>query len=384
MLGEASLALDGMGRGSALWENGGKLWTMSIGPRSAPAMVRLPVGEGTNPQIIINADGHGLALWQAETVEERQILGRIIDEMEDGSRAIFRTAGRIHHLQAAVDRRGNVLVVWLLEMDGRVDVMAQSFDTRDQAWEQVPTLLGRASATTSEPRIAVNEREFAMVLWEPEGSSEGLVASHFWPAERIWSDRPVPVVSHLARHHQVVIDDVGNALAFWVHAPYGQRSSLEASFYDGLRSEWSEPETLSSAQTFSSLKLVMSGDGEALAAWCQAEGHGASRLITKAFKKGRWEAGLDCLELGHGSVLDFALDLGSEGEAGLLAVHQGNEGDWVSARLRHREWSPSFSLVPASHHPCSSPRLRLCPQGASALWIQGAGKETSLVLAETR
>ena len=384
VLGEASVDLDGHGHGAALWENGGKLWTMPVGPHSAPALIRLPLGEGTSPRIILNHEGRGIALWQSSVGEERQILGKILGGGEDGSHVIFRTMGQIRHLQAAVDRRGNALVVWLLVADERIEVMAQSFDTRGHAWEQAPTSLGFPSASTVEPRMAVNHREHAMVLWEVDGGgAAGLVASHYWPADGIWSDRPVPVVSHATLQHQVVMDDLGNALALWVHAPRGQRSSLEASYYDGQRCEWGAPEILSTSQTFTHTRLVMTGNGEALAAWCQSEGHGASRLITKAFAKGTWEAGIECLELGHAPVREFAIDLGAGGQAALLSVHHGSEGDWVSARLRQTGWSEAFPLVSPTQMPCTSPQIKLCPQGASAIWIQGRGRDGSLILVET-
>ena len=385
LLGEASMDLDGQGRGVALWENSGQLWTMPIGPRSRPAMVRLPMGEGTTPIIVLNAQGRGLALWLSGTAGERQILGSPQGGAEQGTSALFRTDGQVHHLQAAVDRRGNALVVWLLDEGGPIGVMAQAFDARRQAWEEAPTTLGFAPTSHAVPRIALNHREHAMVLWEVDGGpSSELVASHYWPADRIWSDRPVPVVAHSARLHQVVMDDLGNALALWVHAPYGQRCTLEASYYDGQCSEWGTPEVLSAAQTISSLRLVMSGEGEALAAWCQAEGHGASRLLTKPFRKGRWETGTECLELGHEPVRAFAIDVGPGGQAGLLAVHQGPEGDWVSGRLRQRDgWSPSYPLAQTFPQSCASPRLRLCPHGASALWFQGTGSKRALMLVET-
>jgi len=384
VLGEAWMALDGQGRGTALWESGGRLWTMPIGPHSPPGIVRLPLGEGRTPRIELNHDGRGIAIWQTRVGEELQVLGKTLGGEDDLAHVIFRTVGRIDHLQAAVDRRGNALVVWLLQQGERFEVMAQSFDLRGQAWEQAPTTLGLPSAPSVEPRIAVNNREHAMVLWEVEGgSSEGLVASHYWPSDRIWSDRPVPVTSHATRHHQVVMDDAGNALALWIHAPYGQRSTIEASFYDGQRSEWSAPETLSTAHTFTLPRLVMCGHGEALAAWCQAEDHGASRLFAKAFRKGRWESGVECLESGHGPVQDFAMDLGPDGQAGLLAVHRGPEGDWVSARLGQGSWSDAFPLTHASPSPCLAPRIRLCSEGASALWVHGVGREGALMLAET-
>lgn len=383
-LGEACLALDGQGHGLALWENDGGLWTMPIGPRSSPALMRLPLSEGSTPRMVLNPDGRGIALWQAEVAGERQLLGKILGGGESMAQVIFRTRGRIQHLQAAVDRRGNALVVWLHATDGGFEVMAQAFDTRGSTWEQAPTTLGIPTSEAVEPRIAVNHREHAMVLWEVQDPLfEGLVASHYWPSDRIWSDRPVPVVSHATRQHQVVMDDMGNALALWIHAPYGQRSVLEASFYDVQHSEWGEPEILGSAQAFSAPQLVMSGGGEALAAWCQGEGHGASRLLAKAFGKGKWEAEVECLELGREPVQDFAIALGPEGRAGMLAVHHGPEGDWISARLRQAQWSAPVQLGTVSQVSHSSPRLRLCPQGASALWIQGQGKEKALILAET-
>ncbi len=262
--------------------------------------------------------------------------------------------------------------------------MAQSFDTRSQVLEQVPTVLGEASAGGIAPRLAANHREHAMVLWESEGAEQpGLVASHFWPSDRIWSDRPVPVVGHATRHHQVAMDDLGNALALWIHAPRGQRSSLEASRYDGQRCEWSAPEVLAVAQVLSHPRLVMAGDGRALAAWCQAEGHGASRLITRAFARGTWEGGVECLELGHAPVREFGIDLAPGGQAGLIAVHHGSEGDWVDARLRQDAWGDPYVLAPPSNLPCGLPQIRLCPQGASAIWIQGVGRDSNLMLVET-
>jgi hypothetical protein len=383
-LGEACLGLDGHCHGTALWENGGRLWTMPIGPRTAPALMRLPFGEGMTPRLVMNEDGRGIALWQVVVAGERQLLGKILGSGGGMANVVFRTPGRVSHLQAAVDRRGNALVVWLHEVEGRFEVMAKSFDTRGLAWEQEPTTLGMLVTKAVEPRIAVNHREHAMVLWEVQDSgSESLVASHYWPADRIWSDRPVPVVTHATRQHQVVMDAFGNALALWINAPYGQRITLEASYYDGQRSEWGEPEVIGNAQTFSPPQLVMSGAGEALAVWSQGEGHGAPRLFAKAFRKGKWEAGVECLDLGREPVLDFAIALGSEGQAGLLAVHQGPEGNWISVRLRQAGWSSPVQLGPISQLPLGNPQLQLCPRGASALWMQGEGKEKVLILCET-
>ena len=383
-LGEACLALDGRGHGSALWENDGGLWLMPTGLRSSLALIRLPLGEGKGPRIVLNPDGRGIALWLVESGGEQQILGKILGGGESIGHILFRTEGRIQHLQGAVDRRGNALVVWVHEKTGQFEVMAHAFDTRGLAWEKEPTTLSIPSDQGVEPRIAVNHREHAMVIWEVQDRQfEGLVASHYWPADRIWSDRPVPVVSHATLHHQVAMDDMGNALAVWIRTPNGQRSSIEASSYDVKSGEWGEPEVLGSAQTFTSPQLVMAGNGEALAAWCQGEGHGNARLFAKAFVKGKWAEEVEQLDPGHGRVTEFAIAIGAAGRAGLLVLQRGPGGDWATARLRQETWSEPMPLGVASPAVQSAPRLALCPQGAMALWIQGEGQQKHLMVTGT-
>lgn len=343
------------------------------------------MGEGTMPRLAINADGRGLALWQSLVGGERQILGKTLGSGESMGQTIFRTRGRIQHLQAAVDRRGNALVVWLHEVDGRSEVLAQAFDTRIPGWEKEPTSLGFPTGPALEPRIAVNHREYAMVLWAVQDSSfEGLVASHYWPADRIWSDRPVPVVAYATRHHQVAMDERGNALAIWVKVSAGERSSVEASHFDAMRCEWGEPVTLATAHSFSQVRLVMSGNGDALAAWNQAESHGTMRLYSKVFVQGCWSAERTRLDEEAGAVEDFALALGNDGRAGLLAFHHGAEEIWVSGRIREGAWSEAAHLGSACTLPRSAPSLRMGSQGASALWIQGEGGDQSLMLVGTR
>ncbi len=384
-LGEACLALDGLGRGMALWENDGGLWTMPVGSGATPALMLYPMGEGTSPRLRLNPSGRGIALWLATEEGGHRIRGRNLGGAEEDGHLIFQTAGRVHHLQSVVDRRGNALVVWLHERGGCFEVLAQSFDVRAHSWELEPRVLSTPGTLPMEPRIAMNNREQAMVLWEvQERSFEGLMASHYWPADRIWSDRPVPVVTHATCQHQVVMDDLGNALAIWINTGRDGLSCLEASSYDAQLGEWREPMILANAPSVSPPRLVMSGNGEALAAWCQGDTHETSRLFGRSFAGGQWERETVCLDGGQGPVLDFAIALDPEAKAGLLSVHNGPEGSWVSARLRQRAWSTPKRLASVSRLPCTAPRLGFSAQGVSALWIQGEGQEKSLILTETR
>jgi hypothetical protein len=320
-------------------------------------------------------------VWLVEGAEGQQVMAKVMGDAEAEGRMVFRTTGRVHGLQGVADRRGDALVAWLHEQPGHCRVMVHGFDTRRKAWDKTPTILGTTADLSAAPCLAANDREHAMVLWAegPGGPGDGLVASHYWPSDHIWSDRPVPVVSHAVRHHQVAMDDNGNALAIWVHAPYGQRSALEGSFYDVHRSEWTAPWILANGSAITSPRLVMNEAGEALAAWCQQVGQGASRLFAKAFRKGAWEAAAECLDPGYEPIQDFALALGPDGRAGVLIVVRGAKGDRVCIRIHEAAWTAPKVLGTAVNSVCTSPRVALCPQGLSALWLQGTGPQQALV-----
>ncbi|GLH66584.1 hypothetical protein GETHED_09480 [Geothrix edaphica] len=380
-LGEARVALDHEGRGVVLWENDGGLWALPLGPGASPELMRFPLGEGAAPRVALSPEGRGLAIWMTDLKNRRQILGKVLGTDENPEHVLFRTVGRIHQLQVAVDRRGNALVAWVHENMERIEVMAQSFDSRGEAWEKEPVVLGLPGDPSVSPHLAANHREYAMVLWEAQdGSFEGLMACHYWPSDRIWSDRPVPVVAHEAHHHQVAMDDSGNALALWIHTPHGQRSVLEAGYYDVCQGEWSEPVVLANAQAIVSPRLVMNGHGEAMATWCQREGAGACHLFAKDFKGRAWEPGAECLDHGHQPIQDYAIDLAADGRAGFLVVQQGAAGNHVSVRIRQAGWSAPRVVGSARDSVCASPRIALSPRGGALLWTQGADPKRSLVL----
>jgi len=307
------------------------------------------------------------------------LLGRVLGAKGNPTQTLFSTPGQIQHRQVAVDRRGNALVVWLQELQGHYEILAQSFDLRAQAWEQTPLRLGQPSSRPLEPRLAVNHREHGMVLWQSEGDEfQGLVACHYLPSERAWSDRPVPVAHRRTSGHRVAIDDAGNALALWIHSAHGERCGLESAFYDVRTSQWSEPETLAKAHAFLNPKLALAGSGEALAVWCQAEDSGAPRLFAKAFQHGKWEREVERLDPGSGQVSDYAIAIESQGHAGLLALHYGPEGYQAVARWRDGAWSAPVRLGPMTQARISDPHLALCPRGAVALWTLDGGKDRIL------
>ena len=384
-LGAVCYAMDRHGRGQAIWENGGSLWTQTLGPGCEASFGRLPLGQGRDPQIAVNLEGRGVAAWILEGPTEKTIVGLPFDPAHGraSSRTLFRTFGDIRNLQIAVDRRGSAMVVWSHELDGEWETLAKRFDVRAKNWDEEPAHLGPKAKHPIEPRLAMNRRGQAIVVWGAEtDQADGLVAAFYLPTEKQWSDHPVLIAQGRIRGYQAAVDHPGNMIILWVNEDYGHRPALEAKLYSASLGDWAEPEVLATAHSFQQVRLAMTGTGEALAVWLQSEGTSLAFLHSKAYRTGAWEERITRLDSESGKVEEFAMALGSKGVAGLLCIAQRQDGHIPLLRDRHRAWDAPIPLSQRSKAPIDQPLLSLCPKGSAALWRMGEGKETRLVYAQ--
>ncbi len=384
-IGAARLAMDRLGKGLALWENGGQLWSMEQGVGSPRALVRLPVAGGQDPRVVLDPQGRGSALWTAADADGAVLMGRPLSRSQTLAHELFATRGRIHHLQAAVDRRGSVLAVWCHELDGRFDVLAQCFDTRTGEWERRPAQLGPRFPRARGLGLAMNLRGHAMVVMPADDERfRGLVCCHYWPTDRIWSDHPVPVCPGQVLDHRVAMDAAGNAQALLVIDEADGRQSLFACGYDARSSEWGEPRLLAAGQGLAQIRLAMAPDGAAFAAWSQAETAGAPRLLGRWLRRGAWDPAVLPLGAGHGAVTDLAVDVVEEGRGTLLTCQSSADGHRVYVRGLEDGADAPVPLGPAGPQAAVRPRLVHRPEGAVALWVQPNGDTATLHLAHGR
>lgn len=384
-IGAARLAMDRHGKGLALWENGGQLWSMEQGVGSPRALVRLPVASGHGPRVVMDPQGRGSALWTAADADGAVLMGRPLNRSQALAHELFTTRGRIHHLQAAVDRRGSVMAVWCHQRDDRFEVLAQRFDTRSGEWERRPAQLGPRFTTARGLGLAMNLRGHAMVVMPADDDRfRGLVCCHYWPTDRIWSDHPVPVCPGRVSDHRVAMDAGGNAQALLIVDDADGRQSLFACGYDARSSEWGEPSLLAAGQGLGQLRLAMAPDGSAFAAWSQSESAGNPRLLGRWFQGGAWERTPMSLASGRGAATDFAVDVVGEGRGTLLVCQSAADGHQVCVRGLEDGAGAPVPLGPACSQPAVRPRLVHRPEGAVALWVQPNGDAATLHLAHGR
>lgn len=384
----ACFAMDRQGKGMAIWENNGTLWSLAVAMAARNEMIRLPLGSGRNPRLVANQQGRAVSIWQTQDGDHQTLMGLSLNPAESGSHSahrIFTTPGVVRNVQVAVDRRGSALVAWCHETLFGWEVLVKAFNVRDQSWEENPTILASKLKLPVKPVLAMNRKGHALVAWQSQSDTfEGLVACHYWPKERLWSDTPQPIAPVHATEFELAMDFSGNALALWTTTVPGRQPALQASYYSATSFAWRLPETLTTAAKLRQPRLSMNGTGEALVLWLQSGGQKAEFLHSKAFQEGAWDLNVTRLDSEGGPFGEVAVSLGPRGQAGILYIHHGLHEDVPVVRFRSSAgWGRPSLLSKQGSHTLSHPVLSLCPEGAVALWQQGGDHNAALTMVHT-
>ena len=383
-VGRVCCIMDRDGRSQVIWENHGSIWLQTLGLEGESTFARMSLGPGEAPQVAANPDGAGVITWIGRAAGGCSLLSLPISAWKTpgASRILFTTPGQVRFLQIAADRRGSAMVVWAHEHGGSFEVLASRFDSRARTWDQVPVRLGPAAPHALEPRLALNRRGQAVVVWnEHSRETDALVGCFFEPAGAAWSE-PVPLATGRVSEYQIGLDHAASLMLLTVRQDFGQRPRLEARVGSAGGAAWHAPQVLASAQSFRQVRLAMTGTGEGLAVWQQSEGTTLSFLYGKAYRDGAWEEGVTRLDSETGKVEGFTLALGPKGLAALFCLARQQADRVPMVRAWWRGWSAPLSLAKPVGETLSQPVFSLCPGGSLALWRLGEGAASLLLFSQ--
>ena len=322
-LGSPRLHVDTRGRALALWRNGATLQAMrfwATGSDASPTVIQADPGKGERLGELATArfEDTVLAAWTLQADGRTQLVARTFQPGSEGeSRTALTVPGLVQSLQVLVDRRGDGLMVWVSSRPEGYHVEALGFDARTQAWDPAPTRLDGPLAHPTPLALALGPKGEALAVWNHQGGGyEGLVSSHYFAKERLWSDRPVGVVNALARSLDLTQDAQGNVALLYLTGE-GDRMALEACVMGAATAGWHGPTRLAIAQEIHQPRLGMADGGAAVALWRQSEVGGGVRLFARAFQNGKWAARPEALEAELGSGREHAFTLSPEGHGAL-------------------------------------------------------------------
>ena len=184
-------------------------------------------GASRDPQIAIDANGNALAVWSRyDGVSENIWANRYTAGVGWGAASLIETdnAGPATAPKVAFDAAGNALAVWQQSDGLRRNIWSNRY-TAGVGWGTAELIEWNNAADANLPQIAVDGSGTAVAVWEQNGS--------FGSPTRIWSNRYTPgsgwggfpslIQTDISGGStangatpQIALDASGNAIAVWV------------------------------------------------------------------------------------------------------------------------------------------------------------------------
>jgi hypothetical protein len=287
-----TVAADAAGNALALWleyapsdSSTRVLWTARFTPAGGwERSQRLSVGTASIPHLAMSASGHAWAFWSGSreggteaTWNSRYTPGRGWSTPEVMEIPVWSYSQR--YLGLGVDDAGGVTVTWLTGGSGAT-VWARRF-VPGQGWGLPSRLSSQEGALLSVPKLAVNARGEALVVWRNEASDvkqQSLWTARFtpetgWSGATLLQDGPGPFQT-IGGPEQlwVGLDETGAGLVTFVRPRgtllYGNTDGTATALWSTRfepSSGWGVPRQVGMGTYYVSMK--MNAKGEALVTW---------------------------------------------------------------------------------------------------------------------
>jgi Ca2+-binding RTX toxin-like protein len=284
----------------------------------------------SRPLIATDGAGDVVAVWRE--LEDRSSAIRAAVRPKGGdwsSKRISAAAAATESPAVAMDRRGNAVAVWH-QSDGSTSVVQAAVRPAGEDWSDTQDLSG-AEAPAFNADVAV-EAGYATAVWVVLRNRHTLVLSSSRTIDGAWS-APETVAGPVGNPGApvVALDDHGNAVAAWQWWNGAYRVVQAAA--KPLGGTWSAPQVLSGpGRTASRPRLVMDGEGRAVAGWIRSNGDWTVAQAASRAADGSWGPPTDLSNrAGNDRGLDLAMT--RDGHA-IAAWRQGspNANLWSSSR----------------------------------------------------
>ena len=397
-VGRPQIALDDQGNALAAWhhrgEEGEGIYICRYHPDGrgwdlVPRRLDSARTQALAPEIAMNCRCELAVIWHEQEGPRARVCARHMLGAEDTwvpyPVHLQDAPGQISCLHTAMDPQGNIQAVWCLGEPGAYQVYTSGYSAEEATWDLQPTPLGGPSPQPLFPQLAVNGTGTGLVVWSTEGAPEGdgLVACHYDPGSRCWSDRPTAVAPGRATHLRLALDVRGNAIVLWVEEGGRGQQQLRASHLDGLRIEWTLVPPLAAGQGIRWPQVGLDGQGRAHAVWRQ-EAAGRMKLYAKRFHHGHWDAQRTLLVEDLGQSQAHAHSTNELGPARVVwRQDQGDQTLVCARRFDGEAWGPRPVLLGApSHREVQTPAAMLS-QGdqIGVIWRQGDPKHGAILTA---
>lgn len=358
--GAPHVVLDSEGNATAVWDRWSGVDTVvesAYRPAGeaweAPVDLSEPELEGevipgahdaSDPRIAVDRNGNVTVVWE-RYAGTNQMLVQAVERPTGGSWtapvdiAEF-SQGEAPEPWIAVDWEGNATAVWK-----QGEVITSSFHPFAGSWGEPTQLSGGKSFT---PQATMDARGDTTVVWMHNDGSHYVVESAYRPEGGAWeAPTLVSEPGEEGGNPQVALDAKGDSLVVWRGAVEGEEFVRAA--YRPQGALWSPATNVSSpGEHVESLRDAVDPDGNAIVAWSgDMSKEGEYGIAHAAFKpaEGSWEAPVELsTNGGNASPSDVVFD--TSGNAALIWQRWDGTTDLIQATYRPAggEWEPAVDL----------------------------------------
>jgi hypothetical protein len=297
------IAVDRNGNVTVLWERyaGTKIVLQSVdrptgGSWTAPVDIgEVNLGPDPEPWIAVDWEGNATAVWK-----QGEVIQSAFRPFAGSWGAPIPISGDESFVpQAAMDARGDTTAVWM-HFDGSHYVVESAYRPEGGEWES-PTLVSQPGEEAGNPHAALDAKGDVLVVWKGHGEGSESVRAAYRPVGGSWGS-PVDVSSE-GEHVQELrdaVDPEGNAIVVWA-GDTGETGAYDIAHaaYKPVGGEWGTPTELSADEgnAFPS-DVVFDTSGNAAVVWERSAG--SSNIVQAAYRPAgeEWEPAVDLSEEG--------------------------------------------------------------------------------------
>jgi len=284
---DPQIALDGSGNAMVVWTRVGKVWSsrrpagsgwereVEIEPENAATFASIA-------QLAVNASGTAQVVWRERDFDRDLVLSNRYTPGSGWGTVASIVASQANDEvmapQIAIDANGNGLAVWQLYQGTSVDLLANRY-TAGSGWRTARSITADKTHDVTASQIALDANGNALAVWTQAATTANSV---------IWYDRypaaatdwdtaatigPIVPFSNLVTPH-FALDANGNATAVWQQYISGQKAyNIMASRYTA-GGTWGAAELIEADDSgdASVPQIGVSANGNAVAVWQQSDG----------------------------------------------------------------------------------------------------------------
>lgn len=285
--GYPQIAIDSNGNALAVWYVGASNPSIMTNRYTAAtdswngSSERLDTGvdSALSPQVAIDMNGNALAVWEQWDGSRYNIWANRYSAGTDswGGAELVETndAGWATSSQVVFNANGDGMVVWEQTDGSGRNIWFNRYLADSNSWKGPEKISGNEDNPTYSPQIALDASGNALVVWrQKDGTRFDIWASRYTAGTDSWSSAELIETDNAgdAKSPQVAVDTGGNALAVW-HQNDGTRYNIMANRYTADTDSWGEAELIEmdNAGDAGSPQIAVDANGSALAVWQQSD-----------------------------------------------------------------------------------------------------------------